>query len=150
MIVTLFPRHADNGGNTKVKQINEVNKKRVMKNEIPTLSQELSHTVASPTRVTAELRENPRENPRENSHENGHENYPARRERENTSHRERRENRQSYLQQQQQQQQQQAQQPSLQTSQQHPIEEAYHSSEKIYSPRNIDREGKMENNRRIE
>ena len=145
MIVTLFPRHADNGGNTKVKQINEVNKKRVMKNEIPTLSQELSHTVASPTRVTAELRENPRENPRENSHENGHENYPARRERENTSHRERRENRQSYLQQQQQQQQ-----PSLQTSQQHPIEEAYHSSEKIYSPRNIDREGKMENNRRIE
>ena len=145
MIVTLFPRHADNGGNAKVKQINEVNKKRVMKNEIPTLSQELSHTVASPTRVTAELRENPRENPRENSHENGHENYPARRERENTSHRERRENRQSYLQQQQQQQQ-----PSLQTSQQHPIEEAYHSSEKIYSPRNIDREGKMENNRRIE
>ena len=145
MIVTLFPRHADNGENTKVKQMNEMNKKHVMKNEIPTLSQELSHTVASPTRVTAELRENPRENPRENSHENGHENYPARRERENTSHRERRENRQSYLQQQQQQQQ-----PSLQTSQQHPIEEAYHSSEKIYSPRNIDREGKMENNRRIE
>ena len=140
MIVTLFPRHADSGGNTKVKQINEVNKKRVMKNEIPTLSQELSHTVASPTRVTAELRENPRENPRENSHENGHENYPARRERENTSHRERRENRQSYLQQQQ----------AQQSSQQHPIEESYHSSEKIYSPHNIDREGKMENNRRIE
>ena len=136
MIVTLFPRHADNGENTKVKQMNEMNKKHVMKNEIPTLSQELSHTVASPTRMTAELRENNREN----NHDNNHENYPARRERENTSHRERRENRQSYLQQQQ----------AQQSSQQHPIEESYHSSEKIYSPHNIDREGKMENNRRIE
>ena len=110
-----------------------------MKNEIPTLAPEVSHSVATPNRMNPELRENPRENPRETAHEN----YPSRRERENMSHRERRENRQSYLQQQQQQVS-----PSILPSQQHAMEDAYHPAEKIYSPRNMERDAKMENTRR--